>query len=92
MKHPGGLVLFRGVLYEPASFTTRPAVEPPGPASVAFHSVASPHRSVGYASGLLGRETPQPQDLSTPRDGRVVNKAGWKRKTQAVKVQVVIVE
>jgi len=37
-----------------------------------------------YACGALGRETPQPlgpgsspgQALTTPRDGRVVNKAG----------------
>lgn len=28
------------------------------------------------ASGALGHETPQPQDLTTPRDGRVVNNAG----------------
>ncbi|MFN2333221.1 MAG: LAGLIDADG family homing endonuclease, partial [Wenzhouxiangellaceae bacterium] len=46
------------------------------PASAAFRSVASPHRTGEYACGLLGRETPQPLGLTAPRDGRVVNKAG----------------
>ncbi|NKI35602.1 hypothetical protein HFP89_10545 [Wenzhouxiangella sp. XN79A] len=41
-------------------------------------AVARPHRSDGYASGSLGRRSlqPQPQELTAPRDRRVVNKAG----------------
>jgi len=54
-----------------------PTAEPPGPASGAFRSVASPHRTGEYASGPLGREMPQPQDLAAPRDGTMVNKVGW---------------
>jgi len=61
---------------EPALFTTLPTAAPPDPASAAFRSVTHPHRTGEYASGALGRETPQTQDLTTPRDGRVVNKAG----------------
>jgi len=34
-----------------------------GPAPATFHSVAHPHRSYGYASGALGRKTPQLRDL-----------------------------
>ena len=51
---------------------------PTGPASEAFRSVARPHRSYGYASGALGPKTPQPQDLTAPRNGRVANEAGSK--------------
>src|SRR6056297_1083638 len=49
----------------------------PGTASTAFRSVATPHSSYGYASGLLGRETPQPQHLETPRDEPMRNQAGY---------------
>ena len=62
---------------EPTLFTTLPTAEPPGPASTAFCSVSHPHRTVEYASGALGRETPRPQDLSAPRYGTVVNKVGY---------------
>jgi len=61
---------------KPALFTALPAAAPPGPVAAAFRSVAHPHRTGEYASGALGHETPQPQDLPPPRDGRVVNKAG----------------
>ena len=61
---------------KPALFTPLPTAAPSGPASEAFRSVARPHRSDGYASGALGRKTPQPHDLTAPRDGRVVNKSG----------------
>jgi len=61
---------------EPALFTTRPAAAPPGTASAAFRSVAPPHRTGKYASGPLGRETPQPLRLVAPRYGGVVNRAG----------------
>jgi len=46
------------------------------PASAAFRSVTHPQRTGEYACGALGRETPHPLGLTTPRDGRVVNKAG----------------
>lgn len=46
------------------------------PASAAFGSVAHPQRTGEHDCGALGRETPQPLDLTTPRDGRVVNTAG----------------
>ena len=40
-----------------------------------FHSVAQPHRSDGYASGALGRETPQLRDL-TPSHALIAVTAG----------------
>lgn len=46
------------------------------PPSADFHSVASPHRSYGYASGLLGRESPHLRGLAPSRYGRVKNKPG----------------
>jgi len=49
--------------------TARPRV-----CSVSLGRGSSPY--VQYASGPLGRETPQPQDLASPRYGRVTNKAG----------------
>ncbi|MEX2499755.1 MAG: hypothetical protein WD397_12875 [Wenzhouxiangellaceae bacterium] len=61
---------------KPTLFTTPSTATPPGPAPGAFHSVAHPHRTGECVSGALGRETPHLQDLSTPRDERVVNKAG----------------
>ncbi|MCA1779605.1 MAG: hypothetical protein LC637_09530 [Xanthomonadaceae bacterium] len=61
---------------KPGLFTTRSTAAPPGPASAAFCSVAHPHRTGKYASGALGRKTPQPQNLEPPRDDRVVNKPG----------------
>src|SRR6056297_2212509 len=65
--------------HRPALFTTRSTAAPPVPASAAFRSVAHPHRTGEYASGALGRKTPHLQDLTTPRDERVENKAGKKR-------------
>ena len=56
---------------KPALFATLPAAAPSGPASEAFRSVARPHRSDGYASGALGRKTPQPQDLTAPHAQRL---------------------
>ena len=57
-------------------FTTPSTATPPGPASAAFHSVANPHRSYGYASGSLGRAKPRLRDLAAPRYERVENKTG----------------
>jgi len=60
----------------PGPFVTLPAAEPSGPASAPDRLVALPHRSDGYACGVLGRKTPQPQDLTAPRAGRVTNNPG----------------
>ena len=61
---------------DPTLFSTLSTAEPPGSASKAFRSVSHPHRTVEYASGALGRETPRTQDLSAPRYGTVANKVG----------------
>ena len=71
------LVAFDGpATNEPELFMTRPTATPPGPASATFHLIANPHRSVGYASGSLGRETPHLRDLGAPRYVRVMNSPG----------------
>jgi hypothetical protein len=57
---------------------TQSTATTPDPASVRFRSVTSPHRSLSYASGLLGRETTQLRDLAPSRDARVMNKPGGK--------------
>ncbi|MDT8408470.1 MAG: hypothetical protein RQ741_02605 [Wenzhouxiangellaceae bacterium] len=54
------------------------------PAPAAFCSVAHPHRTGGSVSGALGRKTPEPQGLTPPRDGTVVNKAGLQTLTARV--------
>ena len=60
----------------PGLFTICPTATPSGPGSAAFRSVVHPHRTGEYASGVLGRETPQLRRLTAFRYGRLVNKPG----------------
>ena len=67
------MMAFESAALELTLFAMVPTVETPGPVAAAFRSVAGPQRRVSYASGPLGRETPQPRGLATPRDGTMVN-------------------
>lgn len=71
--------------FRPARLIHRPSCcGAVSPASAAFRSVAHPHRTGEYDCGALGRETPHPLGLTTPRDGRAVNKAGSSSFSMAV--------
>ncbi len=61
---------------EPGLFMTPSTATAPCTASATFHSVAHPHRTVKYVSGVLGREMPQLQGLEPSRDERVMNNPG----------------
>ena len=61
-----------------------PCSGPVRPASETFRSQTHPRRTDESASGALGRETPQPQDPTAARDGRVLNKAGLHKFAQVI--------
>ena len=58
---------------------TSSTATPPSTASGGFPSVAVPQRTVEYASGPLGHESPQLQHLATFRDESAMDKGGWRR-------------